>query len=44
MFHTKNKEEEMIQVKEFLLHQEGDDFFSQLHRFAVVLKDKNAER
>jgi hypothetical protein len=45
MLHTKNREEQMIQlVKEFLLHQEGDDFSSQLHRFAVVLKDKNTKR
>jgi hypothetical protein len=34
----------MIQVKEFLLHQEDDDFFSQLHHFTVVSKDKNVER
>ena len=34
----------MIQVKEFLLHQEGGDFSSQQHRFVVVSKDKNAER
>jgi hypothetical protein len=45
MLYTKNGEEQMIQlVKEFLLHQEDDDFSSQIHRFAVVLKDKSAKR
>jgi hypothetical protein len=36
VLHTKNKEEQMIQVKEFLPNKKGDDFSSQQHHFAVV--------
>ena len=34
----------MSQVKKFLPQQEGGDFSSQQHFFAMVLKDMNAER
>jgi hypothetical protein len=44
VLHTKNEDEQMIQVKDFLLHQEGDDFSLSYTIFIVVLKDKNAER